>query len=391
MLVSIIYCLVSVTSASYQCPGVIKKMFGGGLTGLEALADPNASIAFRSNKGGLYIHNNGYDNVVTSHGQATADEIFHVFSGMPTIIELAYGPAWAKLYNGTYKPYNANVQYATINYAGPTDDAVPSLADWTKFQTAMWTKGGLPSSAKVMLFISPANSALFMHDKVAQVLVSKRPDYQAIIRASGGFAIDSPAQYFLNREQQYKDWIFDAIQWTKSNGFEVIWLSSPQFGGEFSFLENTKAVLNIMARNGCSSVPDVVAFENYYSGGDPNYWNPVGYEATPRTIMNAAYHVQLALAPDAPDTRCVFDANKYSAYYSDLQKAFNGDATLLKQHYIQFGMTEGRTPCGDLAPSCAWYPKLYQSQFPDLQNQTDDFLTQHYRTTGMNENRAVCP
>ena len=57
-----------------------------------------------------------------------------------------------------------------------------------------------------------------------------------------------------------------------------------------------------------------------------------------------------ALAPSPPADKayeCVFDAAKYEAMYPDLQSAFSGDATKLKEHYEKYGKAEGRSPCGN--------------------------------------------
>jgi len=90
---------------------------------------------------------------------------------------------------------------------------------------------------------------------------------------------------------------------------------------------------------------------------------------------------------------CTFDANAYSNNYPDLQKAFNGNTDQLKQHYKDYGINEGRTPCGATFPTCNFNPGNYSSYYPDLQkafNGNVDQLKQHYKDYGINEGRIVC-
>jgi uncharacterized membrane protein YqiK len=50
--------------------------------------------------------------------------------------------------------------------------------------------------------------------------------------------------------------------------------------------------------------------------------------------------------PAAASPACVFDAKKYEDANPDLKAAFKGDANALKNHYFNFGIKEGRSPCG---------------------------------------------
>jgi hypothetical protein len=86
---------------------------------------------------------------------------------------------------------------------------------------------------------------------------------------------------------------------------------------------------------------------------------------------------------------CIFEARKYSERYPDLQNAFNGDSAALKKHYIDIGLREGRSPCGDINPNCRFDEKIYKSLNIDLSSSID--LTMHYKQYGINEGRAVCP
>jgi len=56
-------------------------------------------------------------------------------------------------------------------------------------------------------------------------------------------------------------------------------------------------------------------------------------------------------------------------------------------------MSEGRTPCGNINPTCHFDPTKYGSFYPDLQNafgNDKNALTNHYKNYGINENRRIC-
>jgi len=86
---------------------------------------------------------------------------------------------------------------------------------------------------------------------------------------------------------------------------------------------------------------------------------------------------------------CIFNAQKYSEKYPDLQNAFKGDANALKKHYIENGLKEGRSPCGNINPGCRFDTKTYTSINRDLLNIPNP--EQQYKQFGINEGRAVCP
>jgi hypothetical protein len=110
-------------------------------------------------------------------------------------------------------------------------------------------------------------------------------------------------------------------------------------------------------------------------------------------IISLATAVKQKLNVSASPAVCKFDAAKYSAFYSDLQKAFGGDTTKLQQHYLTFGIKEGRTPCGSINPKCKFDAAKYESYYPDLKkafNGDAAKLKQHYVTFGIKEGRRIC-
>jgi hypothetical protein len=93
---------------------------------------------------------------------------------------------------------------------------------------------------------------------------------------------------------------------------------------------------------------------------------------------------------DGVKGQCIFDPIKYSMYYNDLRTTIGNNPDALKNHYLQYGMTEGRTPCGSDDPICKWSPDDYLKYNTDVKNAGIDPAT-HYKEYGINEGRSPCP
>ena len=82
----------------------------------------------------------------------------------------------------------------------------------------------------------------------------------------------------------------------------------------------------------------------------------------------------------------VFDANYYANKYADLKAAFGTDATKLYQHFVTFGIAEGRQGCA------AFSTKVYLQKYSDLKNAYgNDYAKalEHYLVHGYNEGRRA--
>jgi hypothetical protein len=82
----------------------------------------------------------------------------------------------------------------------------------------------------------------------------------------------------------------------------------------------------------------------------------------------------------------VFDATYYANKYADLKAAFGTDATKLYQHFITYGIYEGRQACA------AFDVKTYLKTYSDLKNAYgNDYASalKHYLTYGYNEGRRA--
>jgi hypothetical protein len=93
--------------------------------------------------------------------------------------------------------------------------------------------------------------------------------------------------------------------------------------------------------------------------------------------------------PPPPPAKCAFNARAYADMYDDLKKAFGYNEAQLKQHYLDYGLGEGRSPCGKIRPDCKFTSEQYYRLHPDVQKAGMD-AAQHYRQYGMNEDRQVC-
>lgn len=83
------------------------------------------------------------------------------------------------------------------------------------------------------------------------------------------------------------------------------------------------------------------------------------------------------------DYEAVFDYNYYYNMYPDLQSAIGNNKTKLFEHFVKYGMNEGR-----VGRQC-FNPKYYKARYGDLQKAYgDDYVKyyQHYIKYGKKRN-----
>ena len=95
-------------------------------------------------------------------------------------------------------------------------------------------------------------------------------------------------------------------------------------------------------------------------------------------LLNSGFSV------GAAGLRDIFDAEYYASKYSDLKEAYGSDEEALYQHFINYGIKEGRVmnPVIDVVK--------YREQYKDLQaafGDDWDAYINHYFTYGVNEHR----
>lgn len=81
----------------------------------------------------------------------------------------------------------------------------------------------------------------------------------------------------------------------------------------------------------------------------------------------------------------IFDADYYAEHYADLKKAFGNDKDALYEHFVTYGMKEGR----NASPN--FNMQNYKVMYADLQKAFGDDLTKYYEhfvTYGLKEGRS---
>lgn len=75
-------------------------------------------------------------------------------------------------------------------------------------------------------------------------------------------------------------------------------------------------------------------------------WNKFSTRATTAKVVGNYRCNGTAWVPTTSPASCEFDARKYADSYSDLKAAFGYNTASLRNHWLSFGMNEGRSPCG---------------------------------------------
>ena len=86
------------------------------------------------------------------------------------------------------------------------------------------------------------------------------------------------------------------------------------------------------------------------------------------------------------DYSVLFNPTYYSNRYADLKNAFGSDSAKLFEHFLIFGMKEGRQPCETFDVA------FYKASYKDLQKAFGDNLPnyyKHYIQHGRNEGRKT--
>ena len=97
--------------------------------------------------------------------------------------------------------------------------------------------------------------------------------------------------------------------------------------------------------------------------------------------------------PASKQVKCKFSPEKYSEYYQDIKAAFGNDLGKITNHFKEYGIQEGRTPCGNINPECIFDPYEYAELNPDIKEAFGNDLgkiTNHFKEYGIQEGRPVC-
>lgn len=121
------------------------------------------------------------------------------------------------------------------------------------------------------------------------------------------------------------------------------------------------------------------------------FYEPLNYSSNqfrfayrPPTSSGTGYSTTVNIS--SSQKSLVFDATYYSNKYPDLKAAFGTDATKLYNHFLSYGIYEGRQGCA------AFNAKTYLNKYDDLKNAFGNDYAKainHYLTFGYNEGRRA--
>lgn len=135
----------------------------------------------------------------------------------------------------------------------------------------------------------------------------------------------------------------------------------------------------------------------YATSPSKTYYNLFNFKANTLSIKNGILQTaaeNYSATPAAPQlTRQNFDYVRYADDYPDLKAAFGYNATALYNHYITYGIAEGRTVYPTLASRNAEFNYVrYADDYEDLKNAFGydaNALFNHYLTYGIKEGRIA--
>ena len=273
--------LLAVRSSPAAEPAV-PRVFAGGVAGVASLADSESSARFRAAGGGLYLHNNGWAALSPEQRQA----VVRHFATAPVAVELGFGVgdhahAWGKLWREKYSGHGLRPVFIAANAFANNNQ--PTADQWRDYMAAL-RAAGVPGSTQILPTFEYQNFRPNI-PTLSDHTVSRSPVFQEIIRTAGGIVLDTPSGYFFGREPAYRDWVVDAIRWTRSAGFTAVVIASPHRSLE-KFDADTDRFLTHLRNH--DATPDIVVVENYEPKPAPDYPNLVGPEGAPQTALGVA-------------------------------------------------------------------------------------------------------
>jgi len=260
------------------------SVYAGGVAGVKSLTVSMNSDKFRSIGGNLYIHNTAWRRL--THGER--NKVLNIFKHAKIGLELGFGQTkkqadeWGKLYRQFYSYYDIQPTFIAVNAF--VKRHIPSLKTW-EYHTEILRKNGVAKSTKILPTFEYQN--VYTNSwKLEKNFVSDSKFFQDLIRYSKGLVIDSPPGYFFTREKSYREWIVDAIHWTKVRGYTVIVILSPHKSKIF-FDEDSKQFINYLYNK--NAMPDIFISENYKGKASKSYVNLVGNEDIDHTALGVGF------------------------------------------------------------------------------------------------------
>lgn len=262
-------------------PKAIRRasVYAGGVLGFRDMLRPDASADFRRRGGGLFLHNTAWGNLAEQERR----ELLGIYAGKAIAIEIGYDKSgktdWPHWLKGAYIDLGITPHFVTVNIFA--DQHVPSVVEWRTTHERL--KASVPKNTLVVPTFEFANFGAHSN-RLAKEKISLSEPFQQIIQIAGGLTIDAPPRVLLTREQAYRDWVVDAIQYARRKRLRSILIMSPDSSAEDFPHHTTQAISRLTSVN---AMPDVVVVENYVDG-PPTYPNRVGNDANPVTTLGLA-------------------------------------------------------------------------------------------------------
>lgn len=282
----VILIVLLLVARSVGAEEIFPRVFAGGVSGSYSLADPDNSDEYRSAGGGLYIHAVGWDRLTTAQKNAARAN----FSGSDTVVEVGSSTSQANWYINSVHRKGVRAKVVTINAF--SSGRIPTVSGWQDLLD-YYRSQGVDGLTQLFATFEYANFSSNV-STLPQNKVSDREDFQQIIAISGGLTLDVPAPYFFDREQNYRDWVVDAIKWARGRGYDVMMIASPRSSG-VSFHHELEDFVNALAAEG--ALPNIFAIQNYSTADASSYPNIVGDEDTPYHQLGAAHLMQTHYLP----------------------------------------------------------------------------------------------
>ena len=266
-------------------------LFVGGVNKLQSLIDPNNSKEYRNMKGGLYLHTNGWCDL----NREEQDSLIETFSGHEIVIEIG-GPSkkdnWPMGIKDMYMARGIVPKYFLSNFQNAGGD-ISDLNEWVNFCvdiSAVYSYSRCDPPTILPNFEYANHNS--NHNDLYNHRVSRFDLYKKLVKYSGGLSIDSPPRVFIERDDSYRGWVMDAINYCNKNGLVSVLIVSPHTS-EDKFKTDTHMMLRYLFVNEC--FPQILVIENYSYNHliykDRPYYNLIGDENQENSVMGVAKYV----------------------------------------------------------------------------------------------------
>ena len=263
-------------------------VYAGGVTGVANLDTASNSEIYRSLGGGLYLHNSGWNKLTLAQRR----HILEIFHGAPTAIELGFGsgPAWGKIFQERYAKLGIIPTFIAVNAFSHNNH--PTIEHWSAYSASLRKYGVAEPSLILPTFEYPNFRENI--SKLRTRMISRDSDFQEILRYSRGIVLDTPSAYAMARENAYREWIVDAVLWTKSHNLESVMIISPGASGN-NWLQDTVRYVRYLASH--EAIPSAFVCENYTNSLPYDYPNAVGSENDPENVLGVALQLMQHILP----------------------------------------------------------------------------------------------